>query len=624
MGNKEGVIDKRLISIDFNNDFPEDIVGQMIKISIRPVEAVVNYYRGALVIEPVDERTSNVIGLSMEETSKEKGVVLINNLVEQYNADGIYDKNFVAQTTINFLDKRLGLISAELSAIEGTAAKFKSTKGMVDVSTGASIYLESSSVAERDLVSANTQLELVNYMMGELNKSKAMEPLPGNIGLADPSIVSLISEYNNLILQRNRILKSSSLKNPIIINIDSQLSVLKNNLKGSLINLKSSSQIQIDALSKNRSKLSSKIASVPKNEKDFKEIVRQQETKNALYLFLLQKREESILSNAVSVDKAKVIDKAYTNGRPVFPKKMLTYIGAIILGLLIPFLTIYIKDLLDTKIHNEKDVKRLKIPYLGDVPLAASKKNLYINESDNSSIAEAFRYIRTNIGFMLDNKEKGKTVFVTSTQSSEGKTFTSINLASSLAISGKKTLLLAMDLRAPRISEYLDLEDIQGVTNFIKNPDLKVEEIIDHYTKFENLDIVNSGDIPPNPVELLMSKRVEEIFEYAREHYEFIIVDTAPVGMVTDTIQISKYGDMTIYVIKANVLDKRMLHIPEKLHKEQKLPKMSLLINGTDHSKGAYGYGYGYGSLKKKPWYKKNIFLYSVILQATLSLIASS
>ncbi len=207
---------------------------------------------------------------------------------------------------------------------------------------------------------------------------------------------------------------------------------------------------------------------------------------------------------------------------------------------------------------------------------------------------------------MLDSKDKGKVVFVTSTQSSEGKTFASINLASSLAISGKKTLLLALDLRAPRISKYLGLEDMLGVTNFIKNKELTVDDIIDKYTKLENLDIINSGDIPPNPVELLMSKRVDDIFEKIKDRYEYIIVDTAPVGMVTDTIQISNYADMTIYIIKANHLDKRMLHIPQKLHKENKLPNMAILINGSDHSKGAYGYGYGYGKKKKTPWYKKS------------------
>jgi len=206
---------------------------------------------------------------------------------------------------------------------------------------------------------------------------------------------------------------------------------------------------------------------------------------------------------------------------------------------------------------------------------------------------------------MLDSKKKGKTIFVTSTQSHEGKTFCAINLAISLGISGKKTLLLAMDLRAPKITKYLKLEDKMGITNFIKNSSLTIDHITYNHPKFENLDLIYSGDIPPNPVELLMSKRVNDIFCHLKENYEYIIVDTAPVGMVTDTIQISKYADLSIYVIKANYLDKRMLHIPEKMHRENKLQNMAILINGSDHSKGAYGYGYGYGNKKKIPWYKK-------------------
>lgn len=599
--------DKRKIHILLNKNFNSKIIDETIIVSINSIESTASSFMGKLTIEPIDERSSDVIILTLDETVKEKGIAVINNLIDQYNVDGINDKNLISQATTNFLDDRLILISAELLAIEGSAAQFKTSKGLVDVNSGANVYLESSTITEREMVAANTQMEVVNYMLEQLQNSTFGDLLPGNIGLSDPSIINLINNYNTLVLQRNRVLKSSSIKNPIIVSIDSELGVLKNNLASSLNNLKSSSQIQINALNKKRGQLSSKIASAPTFEKDYKDIVREQETKNALYLFLLQKREESILSNSVNVDKAKVIDQAYSSGNPISPKKLTNYLGAIILGLLVPFLFIYIKDLMDTKVHDEQDIKRLKIPYLGDVPLSISKENLYISNVDNSNIAEAFRYIRTNINFMLDSKNMGKTVFITSTQGHEGKTFTAINLASSLAISGKKTLLLAMDLRAPKISKYLNLEDKIGVTNFIKNGDLNINDIIVQLTKFKNLHLINSGDIPPNPVELLMSNRIKEIFEYVKDKYEYVIVDTAPVGMVTDTIQISKYADATIYVVKANFLDKRMLHIPDRLHKEAKLKNMAILINGSDHSKGAYGYGYGYGYgiKKKKSWYKR-------------------
>ncbi|MDN3643393.1 polysaccharide biosynthesis tyrosine autokinase [Lutimonas halocynthiae] len=588
------------ISINLNPDYDNELIGETVLVKMFPVDRAIDYFMTTIGIKPINEKLSRVLNISLEESIKEKGIAIINNLIEQYNADGMNDKNLVAQATTDFLDLRLELISNELITIEGTAEQFKSKNQMLDSEKGANYYLESSSLNERDLVAANTQMQLISYMLEELDKRGRSELLPGNIGLSDVGIINLISEYNELVLQRNRVMKSSSVRNPIIVGIDSQLEVLKKNLSSSLSSLKSSSEIQIRALNTQGGKISSRIASVPRTEREFKDIVRQQETKNALYLFLLQKREESILSNAVNVEKAKVIDRAYSNGLPVYPKKGILYVASILFGFLLPVGIIYIKNLLDTKVHDENDISRLGIPYLGDVPQTSVKSDHFIKDIDNSSVAEAFRYIRTNINFMLDNKEACKTVFVTSTQSEEGKTFTAINLASSLAISGKKTLLIGMDLRAPKINKYLDLEDLLGVTNYIKNENLSLKEITEKYTSIHQLHLINSGDIPPNPVELLMSKRVDQMFEEAKKVYDYIIVDTAPVGMVTDTMQISKYADLTIYVVKSNFLDKRMLHIPEKLFKEKKLMNMAMLINGTDHSRGAYGYGYGYGKNKKK------------------------
>lgn len=585
-----------------NDSWKNKISGKKIHVNMSSIDIATDRYTNSIEISPIDEK-SRVIRISLKESLKQKGTAIINNLIQQYNEDAIEDKNEVYKKTTEFLNDRIILITSELNTIESTVEQFKTSKGLIDTKSGADIFLQSSSTNESQLIDANTQLTLLNHMIIELNKNdKGL--LPSNIGLSDPSINGLIIEFNTLVLQRNRILKSSTDKNPLIVGLDNQLLVLKNNLYNSLNSMTSSLKIQVNALNQQRGRISSRIASVPKNEKEFTDIVRQQETKNAVYLFLLQKREESILSNSITINKARIVDDAYSNGSPVSPKPLVTYLIALVSGLLVPGLIIFGKESLDTKVHSEKDLVKLQIPYLGDIPLASSKKHIQIKDGDNSSIAEAFRYIRTNINFMLGRKKKGNTIFVTSTQSGEGKTFTAINLATSLAISGKKTLLLGMDLRAPKITKYLGLEDILGITNLLKNDDLTFEEITETHTGLEFLHVINSGDIPPNPVELLMDDKINDFFDKIKQEYEYVIVDTAPVGMVTDTIQIGKYADMTIYVVKANLLDKRKLHIPGKLHKESKLNNMSLLINGSDHNKGAYGYGYGYGKELQTPWYQ--------------------
>jgi len=608
LGN-EKLSNKGRVSVELNGDLADDLIGREILVKIIPVNLLVTYYLEKIVIETVNDKISNVLTVSMDESVKNKGVAIINNLIEQYNADRINDENEISKNTTEFLDERLALITTELSVIEGTAEVFKTQNRMLNDKEGTAYYLQSSSENESQTIAAKLQLQLVNYMLDELSKSGNDELLPVNIGLSDAGVIQLTTEYNTLVLKRNRILKSSGVKNPIVIDLESQLIVYKKNLSSSLKTTRSSLQIQINTLLQQGGEINSKIASVPKNEREYKNIVRKEETKNALYLFLLQKREESILSNEISIDKSKIINNAYSSEMPISPKKGIIYFAALLLGLLAPASVIYLRDVLDTKIHNEKDLKRLGIPYIGDVPLTKSSNDLFIDDGDNSNIAEAFRYIRTSIDFMLDgSKERGKTIFVTSTHSGEGKTFTSINLATSFALSGKKTLLIGMDLRASKITQTLDLEEILGVTNFIKNEKLTLDGITETYTKLEKLHVINSGDTPPNPVELLMNNRVKLLFDQVREKYDYIIVDTAPVGMVTDAIQISKYSDLTIYVVKANYIDKRLLHIPEKLNKDKKLPNMAFLINGSDHSKGTYGYGYGYGveTKKKNKFWKLN------------------
>ena len=589
--------DGKLISISLNENFgAEDFIDEDLTITISPIHATVNNYLNKLKIEPINQMESEVIQISIKDHKILKGKSLINNLIEQYNADGIEEKNKVTKYTTDFLNDRLTLIGAELTAIESTVEKFKTRNKVVDVNSNANFILQSSSENESEVVATNTQLQLISFMLDELGRTDLKTTLPGNIGIENTLIINLIEEYNALISQRNRVLKSSSEINPIVVNIDSEIQVLRNGLINSLENERAGAQIKLQSLYNQGSKIINRMASVPKNEREYKDIVRQQEIKRGLYLFLLQKKEESILSNAVNTDKSKVIDEAYSNGFAVSPNKGLIYFGSFFMGFLVPFLFIYFSDLIDTKVHSEKDLRKLGIPYLGDIPFEKELSNQIFTENDSTPVPEAIRYIRTNLNFMLREDCECKTILMTSTQSHEGKTFCAINLATSLAISGKKTLLLAFDLRAPKFSHYFDSMDKTGITNYIKDSNLTVFDITQSYEDNPKLDFIASGDIPPNPAELMMHDRTDQLFETIKSQYEYIIIDSSPIGMVTDSIYLGKYANATIYVVRSNFLDKRLLHIPNKMNSENKLPNMAMLLNGTIHSSDSYGYGYGYGS----------------------------
>jgi tyrosine-protein kinase Etk/Wzc len=396
-------------------------------------------------------------------------------------------------------------------------------------------------------------------------------------------------------------LKNSSEKNPVVVNLDAQIISLKQSLSSGLENIRSSNKIKLNALDKEGSRISSQIYSAPKKERQFRDLKRQQDIKESLYLYLLQKREESAISHGVTSPNAIIVDNAYASALPVWPKKEILFLGAFVLGLLIPMSIIFIMGILDTKVRDKNDINKiLSIPFIGDVPKSSSKK-VFIEKLDYSPKAEAFRLIRTNIEFMVPNanKSKGKTIFVTSTTSKEGKSHTTINLAKSLSYSNKKVLIIETDIRVPKLKKYLGINDSKdlGLTNFIIDDKINFADVI--YKVSDNLDIIPCGTIPPNPAELLMDEKLETLFNAVKNKYDYIIVDTAAVGLVTDTLLISKFADMVMYVVRANYIDKRQLHIAQSMYDEKRLPNMVILLNAVVQKKG-YGYGYGNNPKKKK------------------------
>ncbi|MHB1147653.1 MAG: GumC family protein [Lutibacter sp.] len=575
-------------------------------VQIAPFESVVNRYRNALQIQPVSKQAS-VLRLSLTDPVKSKAIEILDNLVAQYNNDAVEDKNLTAKNTNDFINQRILIVNDELSNVEKGAEQFKTANQLTDLATEAGLAVQSKSLVEKEVLELNTQLKLAEYVSNYVNANPG-ELIPANLGVGDASVDANTEKYNQLVLERNRILKGSSEINPVIVNLNGQIKNLEESIKQSLANSKAALKISLNAIKGQESKFASTISEVPKQERMFRDMQRQQQIMETIYLYLLQKREENAITMAVTLPSAKIIDTAYGSNAPVAPKRNIIYLAALLLGLLIPFGVIYVLTLLDNKVHSRKDLESVvNVPILGDVPNTKTGDKIVVSDTDRSSIAESFRLLRTNINFMLTGvKQGGKTIFITSTISGEGKTFVSINLAAVLALTDKKVLLIGADIRKPKIGEYLELKYEKGLTHFLMDSALKVTDIIESVSEV-NFDFISSNLIPPNPSELLMNGRFEEVLAYGKQHYDYVIVDTAPVNLVTDTLLLSHLADMFIYVVRANYLDKRLLSIPKMMYEEKRLPNMAMLLNSTDLERG-YGYGYGYGGYSedeiKKPWYK--------------------
>tara|TARA_R110002073_G_scaffold72537_1_gene177526 strand:+ start:530828 stop:533242 length:2415 start_codon:yes stop_codon:yes gene_type:complete len=588
----------------------EDLVGEDILVTILPIKGLATSYAKRITIEPKSE-FSSILSLKVSNSHKLKAEDFLNELVVKYNDRAIRLKEEITKSTSDFVDKRLEIISGQLLEVDLSAESIK-TRYAATNNTG--INLQSGQAIENQIVQASMQLQQIKSVKEFVISKDNDDIIPVDVGVNDNYVSSTIDKYNELMLQKKKFLENSTDKNPIVVNLNEQLISLKSNIDQGLSNLESSQKISIEALSEQDARINSRLYSAPKQERQIRDVQRQQGIKEALYLYLLQKREETAITLGVVDPNAKIIDSPAVSPNTIAPKKMMTYIMFFIIAMLIPFSIIYISDLLDRRIHTREDVERiLNIPVIGDIPKIESKGNYLIKKKDYSSIAEAFRILRTNLGFILPNngieKNIGKTFFITSTIAHEGKSLVASNLATALAHAGHNTLLLGLDIRAPNIKPYLGIKSKQGITNYIIDSEVLIEDITTSVSNIENLSIITSGDLAPNPAELLLSPRVKELFESVKANYDYIIVDTAAYSMVTDTLLISKHADAFIYVVRANFIDHRALKYVKTLYNEKKIPNMNILVNGIDHKKShGYGYGYGYGvdyENSKKPWWKK-------------------
>lgn len=554
-------------------------------------------------------KDATVIGLSLNYANRDKAKDIINNLVEVYNDEAIFDKNSESKKTKDFIDERINIISNELGQVENEKERFKSENKITDLITEAKINLETSAESKIKQIDLESQLELTNTLIDFVGKQGNGQVLPANVGLNNTSAATNITNYNQLVLERNRLLENATPQNPLIIDLNKQISSLKGAVVESLLKNRAGLQLAKNQYDQAQGEINSKIVKIPSQEKLFRSIERQQQIKENLYLLLLQKREETAISLAVTASKARIVDYAYASPLPVAPKKMFFLVGALFIGLAIPFAFIYIKELLNNKIKSRSDLEKLSNgkSVIGEIPGLLRGQDELVKLNDLSPMAEAFRILITNMNFMIPKKKDAKIVFVTSTVKGEGKTFVSVNLALTLATPNKKVIIIGSDIRNPQLQRYNPArKGLLGLTEYLYNEKVTCEEII-HISSFNPyLDVIYSGSIPPNPTELLTNGRYENLIEELKGKYDYIILDTAPLMLVTDTFLIAHMADITLYVSRSRYTENALIDFANKSISSQKIKNVGFILNDVDKDYFGYGNKYGYGyHAEEQGWFAK-------------------
>lgn len=561
-------------------------------------------YVNSLSIAPTSKTTSVVV-ISLENTNTRRGRDYINKLLEMYNINANNDKNEVAQKTAEFIDERIGIISKELGSTEQDLENFKRSAGITDLSSEAQIALTGNAEYEKKRVENQTQINLVMDLQRYM-KGNEYEVLPSNIGLQDAASAGAIDRYNQMLVERKRLLRTSTENNPTIINLDTSIRAMRTNVQATLDATLKGLQITKEDLAREASRYSRRINDAPTQERQFVSIARQQEIKSGLYLMLLQKREENAITLAATANNVKIIDEALADDNPISPKKTIVYLVALVLGVGLPVGVIYLIGLTKFKIEGRADVEKLtSLPVVGDIPLADEKTgSIAVFENQNNLMSETFRNVRTNLQFMLEN---GKNVIlVTSTISGEGKSFISANLAISLSLLGKKVVIVGLDIRKPGLNKVFNIPKKEhGITQYLTNTTANLMDFVQPSDINKNLFILPGGTVPPNPTELLARGGLEKAIETLKANFDYVILDTAPVGMVTDTLLIGRVADLSVYVCRADYTHKAEFTLINELAENNKLPNLCIAVNGLDLNSRKYGYYYGYGKYGKYYGYGK-------------------
>lgn len=606
------IIEGMNVVVTATNYLRDSWLNTPIRVQKLPVESMVNYYKNALGIQQEEEEAS-ILTLALKDSSPARAEDVLNTLITVYNEEAIKEKNQVAVNTANFINERLIIIERELGNVESNLESFKQRNQIVDIASSAGMYMTESQKYNADAMELETQLRLANFIKDYLtDPSKETDLIPSNTGISDMNIENQISLYNAAKLKRDHLIDDSSVNNPVVQELNNSLRAMKQSIIRAVDNMIVSLNVKRNDAQNREMRAQDRVTAIPTKERQMLSIERQQKIKEALYLFLLNKREENALSQAMADNNARVIDGAEGSNAPISPNRNRILLLGLLVGIALPGAVCLAILFMDTRVHGRKDIEGVtSVPYLGEIPLDKEamkdhrKKVMAVKEQGDDIVSEAFRILRTNMAFLSKKDKPAQVITFTSFNIGAGKTFIARNLSMSLAYMKKRVVMVDLDIRKGTLSRHFGHYHV-GVTNYLSDNTVKVDDIIQHQ---EGFDLIPAGILAPNPAELLMDNRLDELINELRARYDYIIADNVPVGLIADATIANRIADLTIFVVRAGKLDRRQLPDIEKLYQEKKLKNMALVLNGANperHGYGysyGYGYGYGYGTKKKKTFF---------------------
>ena len=588
-----------MLSFAINN--PEEVeVGDKYHMHTLPMLPLIGSYKKNIVAAPV-RKESNIITISTTTDMPTRGRDFIRKQIEYYNMDAVLDKNIMASNTAAFIEERLRLIEQELAVAEKDVAQYKQRYDIVDLESEAILALQEGAEYKKQVAEIETQLNLVGYIAEYVSdETKKNNLIPANIGVEDIALISLISEYNQLMLDRMRVRRTASDSNPVLNQMESQLTAMRENIITTISSLTSTLTIAKQDIERRQGTINTQRNNLPDQEQEFIEVMRNKVLKEELYLFLYKQREENALTLASTVTPAKVVNTPQMNPTPVAPRLSIIGLFCLILGVMLPLAVMIMYDIMNNRISDDAREleRRLKIPLGGSLVKNHHGGHIAVREGENSVSAELFRTLRTNLRFMQPKDVKCPVLLVTSSVNGEGKSYVATNLAISLTLLGKRVALVGLDIRKPMLATYMNLPSQGCLTSYVAEDAYTMEDLIVP-SGIANLDVLPSGVVPPNPSELLQSEKLDQLFVELRQNYDYVIVDSAPVALVGDSYLLHRLVDMTLYVTRANYTAYELIEFINHTHMQQRLPKMVAVLNGVDAKKIGYGYGYGYGSTAK-------------------------